>query len=195
MERLRNKLCERRLKCKGICLDLAWQLQYGKCRIKLFRSVNHIKDENSGYLWAYSHIAHLEQLFWNRERFPPKMGSFLHMWTQQSHSNARQNNKAKIAEIGRSQSAFKWALVRIVYGFCSGSFVISTQFQKPNYKKIHLLIAKSVQEQCRNVQHFISAVFLNPCPCVVHLFSDGNNCSLHIHSSQRLSALSLRLSD
>lgn len=58
--------------------------------------------------------------------------------------------QAKIAEIAISQSAFKWALVWIVSGFCSGTFVISTQFQKLNCKKNppadHEICSGTVQE-------------------------------------------------
>lgn len=45
-------------------------------------------------------VAHLEQLFRNRECFPPKVGSVGHIWTKQSHVDAGQNKQAEIANKG-----------------------------------------------------------------------------------------------
>lgn len=44
---------------------------------------------------ACSHRAHLEQLFGNQEHFHWKIGSFRHMWTQQSYSDVGQNKWTK----------------------------------------------------------------------------------------------------
>lgn len=73
---------------------------------------------------------------------------------QQSRSDVEQNKKAEIVKKGWSPlpvqawSSFfgVWKQMDQPPVFCDGRYVILAPFQKHNYKYIHLLTVKSVQE-------------------------------------------------
>ncbi len=60
-------------------------------------------------LRVLSHPDHLEK-FQNREHFSPWRGLFGDMWTQQLHSDAKQNKQAETALKGWSRLASNWLL-------------------------------------------------------------------------------------